>query len=174
MKTENKKQKKQATEEVHDGLPPVEESLEEKLEEELALQKDKYLRLYSEFENFRRRTAKEKLELIDTAGEKIMVELLPVLDDFKRAEQSLDSDDVKAIAEGVRLIAEKLNKTLQAQGLKRMSTEPGTEFDTELHEAITQMPVEDEKLKGKIIDTIEDGYFLGDKVIRHAKVVIGA
>jgi len=151
-----------------------EEAGEEQMKAELAEAKDKYLRLYSEFDNFRRRTAKEKLELLQTAGERIMVALLPVIDDFSRAEQSLESKDPEAIAEGVKLIADKFNKTLQAEGLKKMDTEAGTEFDTELHDAVTQIPAPSKKLKGKIVDTIENGYYLGDKVIRHAKVVIGS
>lgn len=155
---------------------PEQEELspEEKMKAELAESKEKYLRLYSEFDNFRRRTAKEKLDMLQTAGERIMVALLPVIDDFNRAEQSLDSGDVKAISEGIRLIADKFDKTLKTEGLKLMETEPGTEFDTELHDAVTQIPAPTKKLKGKIVDTIENGYYLGEKVIRHAKVVIGS
>lgn len=149
-------------------------SPEKKLLAEVAESKDKYLRLYSEFDNYRRRTSKEKLELMITAGERIVVSLLPVLDDFNRAEQSLTSNDGAAIAEGVKLIADKFGKTLDAEGLKLMETKKGTKFDPELHEAVTQIPAPSKKLKGKIVDTIERGYFLGEKVIRHAKVVIGA
>jgi molecular chaperone GrpE len=152
----------------------VELSPEEKTKAELAEAKDKYLRLYSEFDNFRRRTAKEKLDMLQTAGERIMVALLPVIDDFNRAEKSLESDDAEAIAEGIKLIADKFNKTLTGEGLKKMDTEPGTDFDTELHDAVTQIPAPSKKLKGKIVDTIENGYYLGEKVIRHAKVVIGS
>lgn len=165
--------KEQVTEE-EETSDEEELSPEEKMLAELAESKDKYLRLYSEFDNFRRRTAKEKLDLLQTAGERIMVSLLPVIDDFSRAEQSLESGDVKAISEGVRLIADKFNKTLESEGLKTMDTAPGTDFDTELHDAVTQIPAPSKKLKGKIVDTIENGYFLGEKVIRHAKVVIGA
>ncbi|MCB0497198.1 MAG: nucleotide exchange factor GrpE [Cyclobacteriaceae bacterium] len=143
-----------------------------KLTSELEESKDKYLRLYSEFDNFRRRTAKEKLELMQTAGEKILVELLPVIDDFERAEQSAEKSD-ESVQEGLKLISQKLVNILQAQGLKVMETPEGTDFDPELHEAITQIPA-DEKLKGKIVDTIEKGYFLGEKVIRFAKVVTGS
>lgn len=142
--------------------------------DELSEAKDKYLRLYSEFDNYRRRTAKEKLELIQTAGEKIIVELLPVLDDFGRAMASNESQDKEAIIEGMSLISTKFEKVLEGEGLKLMDTEPGTDFDPELHEAVTQVPAPDNKLKGKIVDTIEQGYFLGEKVIRYAKVVIGA
>ena len=142
--------------------------------DELAEAKDKYLRLYSEFDNYRRRTAKEKLELIQTAGERIIVEMLPVLDDFGRAEGSLDSKDEHAIVEGIKLISTKFRKVLDDQGLKLMNTKAGTAFDPDLHEAVTQIPAPSKKLKGKIVDTIEHGYFLGEKVIRYAKVVIGA
>ena len=103
-----------------------------------------------------------------------MVALLPVIDDFSRAEDSLKSGDPEAIAEGVKLISDKFAKILESEGLKQMDTDPGTEFDTELHDAVTQIPAPSKKLKGKIVDTIENGYFLGEKVIRHAKVVIGS
>jgi molecular chaperone GrpE len=161
----------QATEE---GAKEEEISPLDKISAELAESKDKYLRLYSEFDNYRRRTSKEKLDLMVTAGERIVVSFLPVLDDFMRAEQSFASNDAKVITEGVKLIADKFSKTLDAEGLKLMDTKPGTKFDTELHEAVTQIPAPSKKLKGKIVDTIERGYFLGEKVIRHAKVVIGA
>jgi molecular chaperone GrpE len=166
-----------AGKEQKEGEEAVEESKlspEKKLLAEVAESKDKYLRLYSEFDNYRRRTSKEKLELMQTAGERIVVSLLSVLDDFNRAEQSLENSDAKAIAEGVKLIADKFVKTLDAEGLKLMDTKQGTKFDPELHEAVTQIPSSSKKLKGKIVDTIERGYFLGEKVIRHAKVVIGA
>jgi molecular chaperone GrpE len=149
-------------------------SPEQKLLAEVAESKDKYLRLYSEFDNYRRRTSKEKLELMQTAGERMVVSLLPVLDDFKRAEESLSSGDAEAIAEGVKLISDKFAKTLDAEGLKLMETKEGTNFDPELHEAVTQIPAPTKKLKGKIVETIEHGYLLGEKVIRHAKVIIGA
>ena len=166
-----------AGKEQQEGEEAVEESKlspEKKLLAEVAESKDKYLRLYSDFDNYRRRTSKEKLELMQTAGERIVVSLLSVLDDFNRAEQSLENSDAKAIAEGVKLIADKFVKTLDAEGLKLMDTKQGTKFDPELHEAVTQIPSPSKKLKGKIVDTIERGYFLGEKVIRHAKVVIGA
>lgn len=155
----------------------VEEELskEEKLEREVEEAKDKYLRLYSEFENFRRRNAKERVDLIKTASSDLMSELLPTIDDFERAMKANETqDDIEAMKEGFGLISSKMLKTLEAKGLKVMDTEKGTEFDAELHEAVTQFPVEEEELKGKIIDTVEKGYYLGDKVIRFAKVVIGA
>lgn len=153
----------------------AEVSAEEKLEQELAEAKDKYLRLYSEFENFRRRNAKERIDLIKTASSDLMVELLPTIDDFERANKAnQNQEDIDAVKEGFSLISTKLMKTLESKGLKLMDTEKGTAFDADLHEAVTQFPVEDEKLKGKIIDTVEKGYYLGERVIRFAKVVIGA
>lgn len=150
-------------------------SAEEKLQIEVAEAKDKYLRLYSEFENFRRRNAKEKIELIKTASQDLMSELIPTIDDFERAQLANEKQtEIEAIKEGFKLIHQKLSKTLESKGLKLMKTEKGDDFDPDLHEAVTQFPVEDEKLKGKIIDTVEKGYFLGEKVIRFAKVVIGA
>lgn len=150
-------------------------SAEEKLEIELAEAKDKYLRLYSEFENFRRRNAKERIDLIKTASSDLMVELLPTIDDFERAKKANENqEDIESVKEGFGLISTKLFKTLESKGLKVMETEKGTPFDADLHEAVTQFPVEDEELKGKIIDTVEKGYYLGERVIRFAKVVIGA
>ena len=164
----------QQEQEEEEAIEEKEMSDEEKMLAEVAESKDKYLRLYSEFDNYRRRTSKEKLELMQTAGERIVVSLLPVLDDFNRAEQSLSSSDAETIAEGIKLISDKFAKTLDAEGLILMDTDQGTVFDPELHEAVTQIPAPTKKLKGKIVDTIEKGYFLGEKVIRHAKVVIGA
>ena len=147
----------------------------EKLQADLQEAKDKYLRLYSEFENFRRRTAKEKLDLIKTASEGLMVSLLPVMDDFERAQKALEeSEDHKASQEGFELIYNKFKNVLTQKGLKPMEDKSGTEFSTEFHEAISQMPVDKKKLKGKVIDVVEKGYFLDEKVIRFAKVVIGA
>ncbi len=148
---------------------------EEKLEKELGEAKDKYLRLYSEFENFRRRNAKERIDLIKTASSDLMSELLPIVDDFERAKQANEKqEDIEAIKVGFDLIHSKLLKSLENKGLKVMETEKGTKFDADLHEAVTQFPVDEKKLKGKIIDTLERGYYLGEKVIRFAKVVIGS
>lgn len=169
---EAKEQEVENTSEEEQEVENVEVDKVEKLTAELEESKDKYLRLYSEFDNFRRRTAKEKLDLMQTAGEKIISELLPVLDDFERAGQSADSND-ESVQEGLKLISQKISNILQGQGLKVMETPEGTEFDPELHEAITQIPA-DKKLKGKIVDTIEKGYFLGEKVVRFAKVVTGS
>lgn len=141
---------------------------------EIAELKDKYLRLYADFENFRRRTAKEKLDLINNASEGMLVSLLPVVDDFERAMQSLEtSADVTTLKEGVSLIQHKLVKTLESKGLKPM-TAKGELFDADLHESVTQFPAPTDDLRGKVIDEIEKGYYLNDKVIRFAKVIIGS
>jgi molecular chaperone GrpE len=148
----------------------------DKVQQELTDSKDKYLRLYSEFENYRRRTAKEKSELISTAAESVLTALLPVLDDFERAAKSFDDGEQSpdALKEGQDLIYQKFKNTLIQKGLKNMDIGPGSDFDPDFHEAITQIPVEDETLKGKIVDVIEKGYMLQDKVIRYAKVVTGS
>ncbi len=141
---------------------------------EIAELKDKYLRLYADFENFRRRTAKEKLDLIASANESLLVALLPVVDDFERAKQSLEtSTDVATLKEGVNLIQNKLVKTLEGKGLKPMVAK-GEVFDADLHESVTQFPAPSDDMKGKVIDEIEKGYYLNDKVIRFAKVIIGS
>ena len=145
-----------------------------KIGSELAELKDKYLRLYADFENFRRRTAKEKLDLIGTANEGVLKALIPVVDDFERAMQSIETtDDVTAVKEGVSLIYNKLFKTLEGKGLKPMVSK-GEPFNADLHESVTQFPAPSEDLKGKVIDEIEKGYYLNDKVIRFAKVIVGS
>lgn len=148
----------------------------EKLKDELSESKDKYLRLYSEFDNFRRRTAKEKLDMVQTANEDLMSELLPVIDDFDRAMKTFEEkdSDIKAVKDGIQLIYNKFNKALERKGLKVMEGKEGMDFDPELHEAITQIPAPKPKLKGKVVDVIEKGYLLKEKVIRYAKVVIGS
>jgi len=147
-----------------------------KLKAELSEMKDKFLRLYSEFENYRRRTAREKMELVSTANEDLMIELLPVIDDFERAITAFESNngDVDTMKEGVVLIYNKLRNVAEKKGLKNMNIEPGDDFNSELHDAISHIPAPEEKFKGKIIDTVEKGYYLNDKVIRFAKVVTGA
>lgn len=145
------------------------------LEEELAASKDKYLRLYAEFENFRRRTAKERLELTKTANESLLADLLPVVDDFERAMKVFqDNEDAAPMYEGIKLVHNKFMKILEQKGLKSMDIKIGGDFDAEYQEAIAQTPAPEESLKGKIVDVIEQGYFLGEKVLRHAKVVIGS
>ena len=157
-----------------EALIPEEKSELEIMNEKFDDLNDKYLRLYSDFENFRKRTSKERLELYKTAGEEVMNALLPVMDDFDRAIKAVnESDDLKSLKEGVDLIYQKLDKTLQQKGLKAIESSIGKDFDINFHEAITKVPVTDENLKGKIIDELEKGYILGDKVIRYTKVVIG-
>jgi molecular chaperone GrpE len=137
--------------------------------------KEKYLRLYSEFENYRRRTSKEKLDLIKTASEGIMQVIIPTLDDFERGFKALENEsDATLVKEGTLLIYQKLMKSLEAKGLKPMDDLVGKPFDAETQEAITQIPAPSEELKGAVIDVVEKGYVLGEKVIRYAKVVIGA
>ena len=153
--------------------PLVPDETKQKLRDELEEQKDKYVRLFAEFDNFKRRTSKERIELIQTAGKEVIVSLLQVLDDCDRAEVQMQrTEDVNQVKEGVQLVFNKLRKTLQAQGLKAMES-LHTDFDVEKHEAITEIPVDDKKLKGKVVDEIEKGYYLNDKLIRFAKVVVG-
>lgn len=144
-----------------------------KLQNELEEAKDKYLRLVAEFENFRRRNAKERIELIQTAGKDIVQSLLVVLDDSDRAAKQMENTtDVQLIKEGVSLVFNKMRNIMQSKGLRKMES-IGQEFDAELHEAITEIPAPSEAMVGKVIDEIEPGYYLNDKLIRHAKVVVG-
>ena len=145
----------------------------EQLKLDLADQKDKYLRLMAEFENFKRRTAKERVDLIQTAGKDVIVSLLDVMDDCDRAEKQLNgSDDIAVQKEGIQLVFNKIRTTLHAKGLKAMESIDQA-FDVELHEAITEVPVPDASKKGKVIDEVTKGYYLNDKIIRFAKVVVG-
>lgn len=144
-----------------------------KIQDELAEAKDKYIRLYAEFDNFRRRSSKEKLEMIQSANEQLLIALLPVLDDFERAEKSYKDKNDKE-SEGFFLIQNKFKKTLDQYGVKLMEVKSGADFNPDLHEAITQVPAPTDKLKGKIVDAVEKGYLLNDKVIRFAKVVVGS
>jgi len=149
-------------------------SAAEMLKEELSLANDKYLRLYAEFDNFRRRTIKEREEARKMEGKDLMAALLPVLDDFERALRSMENaTDVAPVKEGVELIQNKLKNTLTQKGLKPMES-IGNPFDVELHEAITNIPAPSEEWKGKVIDEMEKGYYLNDKVVRFAKVIVGA
>jgi molecular chaperone GrpE len=160
-----------AEEQINDE-PALDAGLK-KVQEELADMKDKYLRLYSEFDNFRKRTAREKLDLVQNANERLLVDLLPVIDDFDRAEksfQNLSKEDL----EGIKLIQGKFKKTLEIYGVKAMDISKGNVFDPDFQEAITQVNTDDAALKGKVIDVVESGYTLHDKVIRFAKVVIGS
>jgi molecular chaperone GrpE len=145
----------------------------ERLKAEVEEQKDKYLRLFAEFDNFRKRSARENLELRQTAGKEVIISLLDVLDDSDRAEKQLQTtNDIEQIKAGVQLVFSKLRSTLQARGLKPMQS-VNTPFDVEKHEAITEIPAPTPALKGKVIDEVQKGYYLNDKIIRHAKVVVG-
>lgn len=145
----------------------------EKLQAQLAEQKDKYIRLMAEFDNFKRRNAKERVELIQTAGKDVITSLLDVLDDCDRAEKVMQtSEDVAVIKEGIQLVFNKLRSNMQSKGLKAMES-INQDFDVEKHEAITQIPAPTEALKGKVLDEIQKGYYLNDKLIRFAKVVVG-
>jgi molecular chaperone GrpE len=156
----------------HLNEPVAEENELEKIKSQLDEKNDQYLRLAAEFDNFKRRTAKERIELIQTAGKDVITALLEVLDDSERAEQQLDkTEDTAQIREGIRLVFGKLRNRLAGRGLKPMEAK-GTEFNADLHEAITEIPAGDE-MKGKVVDEITKGYYLNDKIIRFAKVVVG-
>lgn len=149
------------------------ETVSASLEAQLAEAKDKYLRLYADFENFRRRTSKEKIEMIQNASEGLIKELIPIVDDFERANKSFETvTEVEPMKEGIALIFNKFQKTLTSKGVKAIESK-GKDFDVELHECITQFAAGDEN-KGKVIDEVEKGYYLNDKVIRYAKVVVGS
>ncbi|ALJ04410.1 molecular chaperone GrpE [Pseudalgibacter alginicilyticus] len=151
-----------------------EQTVEEKLQTELKQEKDKFLRLFAEFENYKRRTSKERIELFSTASEDVMKTMLPVLDDFERALSHIEEDkEAEELRKGVMLIYQKLVSTLEQKGLKVIKVEKGEAFNADNHEAITQIPAPSDDLKGKIIDVVEKGYKLGEKVIRFPKVVIG-
>lgn len=143
------------------------------LEDQLNLEKDKFLRLFAEFENYKRRTAKERIELFSTASEEVMISLLPILDDFDRASVEIEKDKENEILKGVLLIKNKLFDSLKSKGLNMIDVNKGDEFNADDHEAVTQIPAPSKDLQGKIIDVIEQGYKLGEKVIRYPKVVIG-
>ncbi len=152
---------------------PEEAAATEKLQAELDEQKDKYIRLAAEFDNVKRRNAKERMELIQTAGREVITSLLDVLDDSERAEKQLKtSTDLEEIKKGIQLVFGKLRSTLQAKGLKAMES-IHTEFDVEKHEAITEIPAPTADLKDKVLDEVQKGYYLNDKIIRFAKVVVG-
>ena len=169
-KTQNRKKTKKESKD--EAMKNKKDELEQ-LQEELKQEKDKYLRLYAEFENFRKRTAKEKLELFETAGEKLVKELLPVLDDFERALAEIKKEGNEAHYKGVELIYEKFKNSLKKSGLKDIEVNKGDQFDPESHEAIAQVPGQ-EDMKGKVIDVVEKGYSMGNKTIRYPKVVTGS
>lgn len=167
-----KKSKKKVK--IDKNTEPVENSIEEvNLEDQVKEEKDKFLRLFAEFENYKRRTAKERIELFSTASEEVMVSLLPILDDFDRASAEIEKDNDNEIFKGVLLIKNKLFDSLKSKGLALIEVNKGDEFSADDHEAVTQIPAPSKKMEGKIIDVIEKGYKLGEKVIRYPKVVIG-
>lgn len=159
---------------VTDEQPILEElSIEEQLTNNLAVEKDKFLRLFAEFENYKRRTAKERMELFKTANQEVLLSMLPVMDDFDRALIEIKKTDNEVLLKGVELIHEKLKSTLFSKGLEEVETKAGDIFNADFAEAITQIPAPSPNFKGKIVDVIEKGYKLGDKIIRFPKVVIG-
>ena len=167
-----KKSKKKV--ELDNSNKAVENQVDEvNLEDQVKEEKDKFLRLFAEFENYKRRTAKERIELFSTASEELMVSLLPILDDFDRASAEIEKNNDNEIFKGVLLIKNKLFDSLKAKGLALIEVNKGDEFNADDHEAVTQIPAPSKKMEGKIIDVIEKGYKLGEKVIRYPKVVIG-
>ena len=183
-----RKNKKKATKEAEEKAAEVENQVEEvqnndtpeeeptnssSSQQQIDELKDKYLRLFAEFENYKKRTVKDKLDLMRTAAQDTLSALLPVLDDFDRAKNAAEQNgNADSFNDGIGLIIKKLNTTLGQKGLKAMETN-GEPFDAELHEAITEIPAPNKKMKGHVIDTVEKGYYLSDKIIRHAKVVVG-
>jgi molecular chaperone GrpE len=161
---ENKDINQQETQEI---------SVEEQLKQEISQEKEKFLRLFAEFENYKKRTSRERIELFKTANEELMTVLLPILDDFDRGLTEIKKAKDKELLKGIELINNKLRNSLSQKGLTPIKVAQGEVFDVELHEAITQIPAPSEDLKGKIIDVIEQGYKLGEKVIRYPKVVVG-
>ncbi|MEO9894613.1 nucleotide exchange factor GrpE [Aurantibacter sp.] len=161
-------EQQQETENVQEEV-----SVEDELRSDLAKEKEKFLRLFAEFENYKKRTSKERMDLFKTAGQEVIVAMLPVLDDFDRALPELKKSDDKESFKGVELISNKLRETLKSKGLEEVKVKQGDAFDAEIHDAITQIPAPKSKLKGKIIDVVEKGFKLGDKIIRHPKVVVG-
>lgn len=173
-KDSKKNQEEQAQDEAAQQEQATEEiSKEEALQKQLDEMKDKHLRLFAEFDNFRKRTARERIELQQVAGKELMIDLLAVVDDFERAKKSMDeSKDINAVKEGVDLIYNKLYSVLSHKGVKPMES-IGKDFDADKHEAVTEIPAPSEDMKGKVIDEVEKGYLMNDKIIRYAKVVVG-
>ena len=177
LEAKNEEKTVEETENVQEENKEVEEETltpEEELKMQVKEANDKYLRLYSDFENFRKRTQKEKLDLYKTAGEDVISALLPILDDFERAQKAMaETDDVKSIKDGIDLIHNKTLSILKQKGLEPLKSAIGKKFDVELHEAITQIPAPSKKQIDKVIDEVEKGYELNGKVIRYTKVVVG-
>lgn len=173
--TENIEKENINTENVSENqeINAPEQTVEEQLQEELAKEKDKFLRLFAEFENYKKRTTKERIDLFKTANQEVLQAMLPVLDDFDRAWSQISKSQEEALVTGVQLIHDKLKSTLVSKGLEEVEVKPGDAFDADFAEAITQIPAPSDDLKGKVVDVIEKGYKLGDKIIRYPKVVVG-
>ena len=167
--------KEETTSQVEENQDVVEENKKEEpsAEELIQVEKDKFLRLFAEFENYKKRTTKERIELFKTAGQELITALLPIMDDFDRGLAEIKKAKDKELLKGMQLISDKLKNTLTQKGLTAIDVNAGDTFDAEIHEAITQIPAPSEELKGKVIDCVEKGYKLGDKIIRYPKVVIG-
>lgn len=172
VQNEDVKEKQNASEAKSESSKQSEKSLEDKLKDEIQAQKEKYMRLVAEFENYKKRTSKERLDLFKSANREVMQALLPVVDDFNRAIKNISSDDNDQL-KGIKLIHNKLNDTLKSQGLTEINVKEGDKFDADIHEAVTQVPAPKPELKGKIVDVVEKGYSLGDKILRFPKVVTG-
>jgi molecular chaperone GrpE len=171
---QNQQKENENTEHVSESIEnEVAESEVDRLNTELGKERDNFLRLFAEFENYKKRTSKERIELFSTANKELMTVLLPVLDDFERGLNEIEKSSDKALLEGMQLIYSKFRNTLNQKGLKQLEVKQGDAFDPEVHEAITQIPAPSKKLKGKIIDVVEKGYKLGDTIIRFPKVVLG-
>ena len=174
MNTEHLNEEQQDLEnQVENQESTTELSAEEQLKEELAKEKDKFLRLFAEFENYKKRTTKERIELFKTANQDALQSMLPILDDFDRALIEISKSDEKLLVEGVQLIHLKLKDVLASKGLEVIEVKAGDTFDADFAEAVTQIPAPSDDLKGKIVDVVEKGYKLGDKIIRYPKVVTG-
>ena len=170
----NQESNQDSTSEFNDaeGEETAETSLE-KLEKAVASEQDKFLRLFAEFENYKKRTSKERMDLFKTANQEVIIAMLPVVDDFERAMKELSKEQDSELYKGVSLIQNKFIGVLKNKGLEEVVVSTGDTFDSEMHDAITQIPAPDKKMKGKVIDVIEKGFQLGDKIIRHPKVVVG-
>jgi molecular chaperone GrpE len=174
INSENEGQLNTQNENLEDSLEMEDLSPEKLFKTELEDANNKYIRLYAEFDNYKRRTSRERVELLQTAGKDVIVDLLPVLDDLERALKAIDEHaDDASVKEGIQLVANKLKKTLQQKGLKEMES-INQPFDADFHEAITNIPAPSEEMKGKVIDEVVKGYLLNDKVLRYAKVVVGS
>jgi len=180
MSTENKKE--EVEKEINETIESTDENIQEQeeviveeptSEELLAQEKDKFLRLFAEFENYKKRTSRERIELFKTASQELMTAILPILDDLDRGIVEVKKVKDKETLKGLELISNKLNSILNQKGLQKMKVKSGDTFDAELHEAITQIPAPSKKMMGKIIDVTENGYQLGEKIIRYPKVVVG-